>query len=228
MPNHPHPAARSERPPLALTRKPERGVPDRAALDGFLDTQWWGVLAVGGPAGSPPVAVPTLYLREGDDLVFHASTGAGALGRRGAATAATFCVTVMDALVVAHTTFDSSANYRSAVISGELEAVTDRDPAKLLRAFGDAIIPGRSGETRDFLRKEIAATHMSRLRITDGQWLLKERRGQAGEPDEETRAWGGVVPISTVYGEPEAAPWSQAEVPASVRTLVATSAAPEV
>ena len=57
------------------------------------------------------------------------------------------------------------------------------------------------------------------LPIAPGSWLYKERQGQASEPGEPTDAWGGVVPIVTSWGDPVAAPWTDTEVPASVRRL---------
>ena len=60
---------------MRLTRKPDRGVDDRAALDAFLDEQLSGVLATV-HEGRPHV-IPIAYARDGDRLLFHGSTGAG-------------------------------------------------------------------------------------------------------------------------------------------------------
>ena len=60
-----------------LQRFPEQGVTDRAALDALLDSQWVGVLSC--VVDGLPLAVPMLYARDGDRLLLHGSTGAGAL-----------------------------------------------------------------------------------------------------------------------------------------------------
>ena len=60
-----------------LHRLPEYGVTDRAALDALLDSQWAGVLST--VADGAPLAVPMLYARDGDRVLLHGSTGAGAL-----------------------------------------------------------------------------------------------------------------------------------------------------
>lgn len=107
-----------------VTRKYGRQSTARAALEEFLDGQWWGVLSVGDvarPNGKVrPLAVPTLFVRHKDRILIHGSTGAGTLGVKGAGRQVAFCVTAMDALVLAHSTFDSSVHYRSAVVYGEV------------------------------------------------------------------------------------------------------------
>jgi nitroimidazol reductase NimA-like FMN-containing flavoprotein (pyridoxamine 5'-phosphate oxidase superfamily) len=207
-----------------LTRKEGRQATERAALDEFLDGQWWGVLNLGGVArrdGSiRPLAVPTLFVRHEDRILMHGSTGAGALGVAGKTTSAAFCVTAMDALVVAHSTFDSSVHYRSAVLYGDLQAASREDRAVLLERFSDLLLPGRSAEVRGMTPKEIAATNVVALPITDGDWVYKVNDGPVSAPDEETDAWAGTVPFTVNYGTPCRAPWSSAELPNSVRTLV--------
>lgn len=212
-----------------LNRKYGRQSTARAALDEFLDGQWWGVLNVGDvarPNGTVrPVAVPTLYVRHEDRILIHGSTGAGTLGVKGAGRQVAFCVTAMDALVVAHSTFDSSVHYRSAVLYGEVQPARREDRAALLERFSELLIPGRTAEVRAMLPKEIAATNVISLPIIDGDWVYKVNGGPMAEPDEETTAWAGIVPLSVTYGEPQRADWSTADLPDSVRALVAAGGA---
>ncbi|TSI19723.1 pyridoxamine 5'-phosphate oxidase family protein [Brevibacterium aurantiacum] len=232
---------------LHITRKPERQSTDLEKLEGLLDEQWWGVLSISRDAATGPavITIPTLFVRVGDRILVHGSTGAGALGTNSttthADTAATIssgspegegstpppaslplslCVTSMDGLVLAHSTFDSSVNYRSAVVYGHLESAAPADREALLLSFTDRLVPGRNAEVRAMTRKEIAATNVSVLRITDGQWVYKERTGDVGVPDENTKAWGGVIPFTTSYAEPQTAEWARGrEIPDSVRQL---------
>ncbi|NLH69951.1 MAG: pyridoxamine 5'-phosphate oxidase family protein [Brooklawnia sp.] len=60
---------------MRLTRKPDRAVDHRAALDAFLDEQLSGVLATV-HEGRPHV-IPIVYARDGDRLLFHGSTVPG-------------------------------------------------------------------------------------------------------------------------------------------------------
>lgn len=207
-----------------LTRKEGRQHTERTALDEFLDGQWWGVLNLGNVTRrngrSRPLAVPTLFVRQGERLLMHGSTGAGALGVGRGPVSAAFCVTAMDALVVAHSTFDSSVHYRSAVVYGDLEPARREDREVLLDRFSELLLPGRTSEVRAMTPKEVAATNVVALPIVDGDWVYKVNSGPVSEPDEETDAWAGTVPFTIDYGTPRRADWSSATLPDSVRRLV--------
>lgn len=56
-------------------------------------------------------------------------------------------VTLLDGLVLARSTFHHSMNYRSCVILGTAEAVTDLEEKRVaLEAIVDHIVPGRGLE----------------------------------------------------------------------------------
>lgn len=204
-----------------LRRLTDRARSERADLDALLDEVLTGTLST--VVDGRPWVVPMLFARDGDRVLLHGSTGAGALRHVAAGAPAVFSVMVVDGLVVAHTTFDSSANYRSAVIHGVLTPLTGEDRETSLDRISERLIPGRTAEVRPMLPKEVAATLAMELPITDGQWVLKARSGGASAPDEETDAWSGVVPLRVVAGDPEPAPWSveaATPVPASVSAFV--------
>ncbi|NYD41894.1 pyridoxamine 5'-phosphate oxidase family protein [Nocardioides panaciterrulae] len=204
----------------ALNRFPELGVPDRAALDALLDSQWAGVLSCA--VDGEPLAVPMLYARDGDRILLHGSTGAGALRHVATGASAVLTVFTLDALVVAPTTFESSVNYRSATVRGRLDTVEDRERA--LDLFSDEIIPGRIDEVRRPSRRELAATEVLSLPIAEGSWLLKVASGWPATPEEagaDPAVWSGVVPVRRVLDQPVPAPWaSDLAVPPSVRSLL--------
>lgn len=203
----------------ALGRHPERGSQDRALLDELLTTVPTGVLSAVGPDGEP-WAVPLLHALDGDRLLFHGSTGSGML--RGLADGApvVYTVFIQDSWVVGPSTFSSSADYRSATLTGSLEQVTGDGKDRALEILAEAMLPGRTEEVREPTRRERAATGVLALRITEGAWLYKARTHGVGEPDERTDAWCGVVPVRRCLGEPERAPWCEADEPESVRRLV--------
>ena len=201
---------------LALHRHKERGSTERAVLDTILDDVLAGTLST--VVDGEPWVVPMLFARQGDRILLHGSTGAGALRHVATGAPAALAVIAVDALVVGHTTFDSSANYRSAVVHGSLTPLPDDERAAALEALSERILPGRSAEVRPMSRQEMAKTLVMSMPITPGRFLAKTRTGQASAPDEETRAWHGVVELRTVALDPEPAPTSTAaEVPRSVR-----------
>lgn len=203
-------------PDLTLNRHKERGSTERAALDAILDDVLAGTLST--VVDGQPWVVPMLFARQGDRILLHGSTGAGALRHVAAGAPAAFAVIAVDALVVGHSTFDSSANYRSAVVHGHLTTLDDAERATALDDISERILPGRTSEVRPMTRQEQAKTLAMALPITDGRFMVKTRTGTASPPDEETDAWHGHVELRTVASEPVAAPTSRAtEVPRSVR-----------
>ncbi|PTR31871.1 hypothetical protein C8K36_101910 [Rhodococcus sp. OK519] len=204
---------------LRIRRLPERSSDSRSELDSILDACPFGTLAT--VVDGQPWAVPMLYARLGDRILLHGSTGAGALRQVAAGAPASLCVTLLDGIVVADNLFNSSANYRSAVVRGNL-ATLERDEAECaLVELSDALIPGRSAEVRPSTRKELAATLTIALPIEAGNWTVKTRCAPPSAGDSDPGVWAGVVPIRIVAGEPVPAPWVGADVPvpASVKAL---------
>ena len=202
-----------------ISRHRERATDSRDALDDLLDAVPVGTLST--VVDGWPWVVPMLLARCGDRIVLHGSTGAGALRHVASGAPAVLCVTALDGIVVGPTTFSSSANYRSAVVEGVLTPLEDTERAEALEALADRLIPGRPDEVRPMTDKELAATLAVALPIVSGQWTVKARSGPPAPPEEPTRAWSGVVPLTQTWGPPEPSPWvtAGAEVPPSVRRL---------
>lgn len=204
-----------------LTRLRERGHSDRAELIEFLAGQFVAHIAVN--AGDHPVALPVAYAldREGDQLYVHGSVAAGWLSR---AHGTTVCVTVtaLDGLVLARSGFHHSMNYRSAVVIGEARLVdADAERAKALDLVVDQIVPGRSATLRQSTRKELAATAVLAVPLTEAS-LKSRAHGVGDEPEDiEAGTWAGVVPLRIVAGEIESDPLTSAPVPADVAARVA-------
>lgn len=128
-------------------------------------------------------------------------------------------MTHADALIVADTAFDHSMNYRSAVLRGALTPESI-DGAKLLDAFTDKLLPGRSAELRPNSRKELAATTVLTFPITEDNWITKARTGGASSSE---GGWSGVLPLRKGYARIEPTPGQDHPVPASVRAALDTS-----
>ncbi len=213
-------------PVTELNRHPERARTDRQALDDLLDDVPAGTLST--VVDAHPWVVPMLYARDGDRVILHGSTAAGALRQIAAGAPVALCVFALDGLVVAHSTFESSANYRSAVVQGVAEVLAGTAKTEALQRFSDRLLPGRNAEVVAMTAKEQAATLTFTLPIVDGQWVLKTRTGHADPPEGPTDAWCGVIPLHTVAGPPEPAPWTARDtpVPASVRAVLARRTIP--
>ncbi|PIE26947.1 MAG: pyridoxamine 5'-phosphate oxidase [Micrococcales bacterium] len=205
-----------------LTRKSDRGCQERAALDELLDSVHTGVLST--VLDGAPWSVPMLFVRDGDRVLLHGSTGAGALQHVAAGAPVTLTVFSLDGLVLAWNAFQSSANYRSAVLRGYAKVLCRDEAAQALATLTDSLLPGRTAEIPSATTKEIAATMCLWLPIEDGSWLFKSRTGGSTPPPQgQTDTWTGVVPLRVVAGEPLRDSWNHAgvEVSDAVRAVVA-------
>lgn len=204
-----------------VNRHSERSRHDRGELYRVLDAGHH-VGSLSTVVDDKPWVVPILYAWVGDRILMHGSVGAGALRRVSAGVPAALCVAHIDGLVYAHTLFDSSANYRSAVVHGSLTALDGDDARRAMTDLSDCIMPGRSAEVPDHTKKQMAATMALVMDIVDGQWTVKIREENVGKPSESEcnpELWTGVLPIVSAYGTPQAAPHHVAGLPISPSIL---------
>lgn len=161
-------------------------------------------------------ALPTAHWREGDHLYIH---GARASRMLQALTEGECCVTVasIDGLVLARSAFHHSMNYRSAAIYGRFEAVEDAAHKEAaLRAFIEALAPGRWAQLRPVSAKELKATTVLRLPLTEASVKIRNWGVKDDAEDMDWPVWAGVVPLATVAGVPQTDPDSVVrEVPAA-------------
>ncbi|MGD9529270.1 pyridoxamine 5'-phosphate oxidase family protein [Pseudonocardia sp.] len=205
-----------------LTRLRERARTDRADLYTVLDAGL--VCHVGLVVDGAPVVIPTGYGRLDDTLYLHGSTGAGWL-RRAAGAPVCATVTHLDGIVYARSVFHHSMNYRSAVIHGTLRTVTDLGEVDAaLAAIVEHLAPGSWEHARRPDRRELAATVVLALDLAEAS--VKVRTGPPGDDESDITQggrWAGVLPLTTVFGEPVPCPTLEpaATTPPHVRGRVA-------
>jgi nitroimidazol reductase NimA-like FMN-containing flavoprotein (pyridoxamine 5'-phosphate oxidase superfamily) len=208
-------------PSTRVSRLPEKQNSSRSRLDELLDATPLATIAL--MRDDHPVIFPVGFARIDDELVIHGSTGSPWLRQLAGGAPAAVCITALDGVLVARSGFESSFQFRSAVLFGTFEPVPEPDKVRYLEMLTDTFIPGRVGELRASSSKELAATMALRMPITDENWSLKIGDGwpEDGEEDVAAGAWAGVVPLSTVYGEPRRAPDCDpaTPVPDSVRAM---------
>lgn len=200
-------------PSTRVSRLPEKQVTSRQALFAVLDSTPLATVAL--MRDGQPVIFPTGFARVGEELVIHGSTGSPWMRALAAGASAAVSVTLLDGVVVARSGFESSFHYRSAVLFGAFDRVDEPEKVDYLEALTDAFIPGRVAELRSSTRKELAATQVLRLAITDTNWSLKISDGWSEDPPEDVAAgvWAGVVPMAVRYGDPQRAPDCAESIP---------------
>lgn len=191
----------SSTPRTALNRHRERGRTGRDDLYAVLDT---GLIChLGVIADGVPRVLPTGYGRLRDILYLHGSS-ANSTFMSGAGREVCVTVTHLDGLVCARSVFNHSMNYRSAMIFGVARLLTD--PAErlvALRVITEQLVPGQWSYARQPSNKELAATSVLALPLTEASVKIRSG-GPSDEPEDyATDLWAGVVPVTMVFGEPE-------------------------
>ena len=192
-------------PRARVRRLPERAHYDRETIHAILDAAL--ICHVGISREDGPLVVPTLFGRIDDTIYLHGSVASGNL--RTMRTGAEVCVTatIVDGLVLARSRFNSSMNYRSAVVFGRTRQVTDPEERdRALRAISDHILPGRWEDARQPNRTEDLQTAIVAVDIDEASAKIRNW-GVGDEPEDlALGVWAGVVPLRLVAGEPEPDP----------------------
>ena len=177
-----------------VVREPHRGAYDRETIYKILDEGF--VCHVGFSTNGQPFVIPTLYARVGDAIYFHGSAASRML--RGASSGICVCVTVTltDGFVLARSVFNHSMNYRSVVALGKATLV-DAAVEKLeaLRAFTEKILPGRWEDARQPNEKELKATSILKLPLTEVSAKIRSGPVEDDQEDYALPVWAGIVPL---------------------------------
>jgi uncharacterized protein len=184
-----------------IRRKPERGTYDRELIYSILDEAF--VCQVGFIVERLPYVVPTNYVRVSDKLFLHGSTASRLMRTLGSGAPFCLSVTLLDGIVLSPTATGHSVNYRSVVVMGKAEQITD-SAAKLaaMRDFVEYVIRGRWAEVRPPGEQELKATMVLAVPLVEVS--AKVRTGFAVDDDEEYAgsAWTGLIPFKWVAQTP--------------------------
>jgi nitroimidazol reductase NimA-like FMN-containing flavoprotein (pyridoxamine 5'-phosphate oxidase superfamily) len=146
--------------------------------------------------------IPTAYGRKDDTLYIHGSSKNYMLNQ--IINGDTICigVTHLDGIVLARTLFDTSANYRSVVLFGKAELVTDHEGRmEGLRIITENIIKGRWNEVPVGSPNQLKATMVVKFTIDRASAKIRDGgpKGDEGNVDE---VWSGHIPLSLRALEP--------------------------
>lgn len=188
--------APSER--TTVTRYPNRGHYDRAAIDDALDAGLISHLAMA--QNETPRLIPMMFVRRGDIVYIHCAAGSPLGQRLRSGIEVCLGVTTIDGLVLARSVRMHSMNYRSVVLFGTPAYVDDEDVKReMFVALLEKQVPGRSSVVRAPSRKELAQAWVFGLPIEEAS--AKVRTGGAFDNPDDLRSdvWGGELQIRTSY-----------------------------
>ena len=180
---------------------PERGRYDLETIHAILDEAL--ICHVGFVVEGRPVVIPTIHTRVDDALYFHGSPAAGMLRNLKGGADACVTVTLLDGLVLARSAFHHSMNYRSAVVFGKAEEVTDREEKlRVLAALVEHVCRGRSADVRGPNEGELKQTIVLRLPIAEASAKVRTGGPSDDEADYALPIWAGVLPLTLTPGAP--------------------------
>jgi uncharacterized protein len=215
--------ASKARPRHQVRRIKERARYEREDVYRILDASW--IAHVGFSIDGQPFVIPMLYARQGDNIFLHGSIASRLQQQLATGIDVCLSVTLIDGLVLAKSHFHHSTNYRSVVVFGRASAISDAaDKVAALAHFVEAMIPGRSGESRAPDANELAATSVLRLEIADASAKLRTGGPKDDPADRELPVWAGVVPVDLQYGtaQPDSDLSAGIALPESVQRLFAS------
>lgn len=187
-------------PRTRVRRKPERAHYETGAIQAIVDAT--PICTVAFQIDGRVHAIPTLHWRDGDYLYIH---GAKASRMLRALTEDEACITIAlaDGLVLARSAMHHSLNYRSVVIYGRFELVSD--PAakeSSLRALIENLYPGRWETLRPISDKELNATSVLRIPLSEASAKVRDMGAKDDDEDLDWPVWAGVIPLNTTTGTP--------------------------
>jgi nitroimidazol reductase NimA-like FMN-containing flavoprotein (pyridoxamine 5'-phosphate oxidase superfamily) len=173
-----------------LRRLPARGEFSREAIYAILDEAF--LCHIGFVHEGRPAIIPTAFGRDGDFLFVHGSNKNRALlailGEE-----ACLSVMLMDGFVLARSTFHHSFNYRSVIVYGKGEEVTDaEEKLRAVNCITNHIVPGRTAEARTPNEKELRATLVVRLPLDECSAKVRTGGPKDDEEDMGMPVWAGV------------------------------------
>ena len=184
-----------------LVREAHRAIYDREAIYKILDEAFVG--HVGFAIENQPFVIPTMFARIGDHIYLHGSAASRML--RSLANGVPVCITVTltDGLVLARSVFNHSMNYRSVVALGRATLIDDAaEKLRALQAFTEKLIPGRWNDARQPNERELQATSILKLPLTEISAKVRTGDVEDDADDYARSVWAGVIPLRLTADPP--------------------------
>jgi hypothetical protein len=189
----------------SVRRLPDRSRYDRETIDAILDEGF--VCHVGFVDDGQPFVIPSVYARIGDRVAVHGSAASRMMRVLAQGAPASLAVTLVDGLVLARSAFHHSVNYRSVVVLGRAEEVTDpQAKRRALDAIVEHVAPGRAAEVRPPSDLELRATRVVTLPLEEASAKLRVGPPKDDEDDLSRPCWAGELPLRLAALDPVADP----------------------
>ncbi len=148
-----------------------------------------------------PGVVPMMYGRDGETIYLHGARKARVIRLLAETEQACLNVTLLDGIVFARSTFNSSMNYRSVTVFGSPRLIEgNNEKLRAMRLISEHTMAGRWDEVRDSHEREVKMTGVIEFAIESASAKISTGKPEDEEEDYKIPVWAGVLPISTVIG----------------------------
>lgn len=183
-----------------IKRGANRAVYDKKVLFEILDAGF--VCHVAFRHEDQTMMIPTAYGRYEDYIYLHGSGKNFMLNQIINGQTICIAVTHLDGIVLARTLFDTGVNYRSAVLFGKCQLVTDEDERMLgLKVITENVLRGRWDEVPVGSPNELKATMVVKVKIESASAKLRNE-GPKGDEEKNNVVWSGHIPLVMKALEP--------------------------
>ena len=183
-----------------LHRVPHKEIKDRQVLHQILDAALVG--HVGFVHEDQPFVIPVAIARHEDSLLLHGSKASRLFKTLASGVSCAVSVTILDALVLARSAFESSMNYRSALVLGVARELEGEEKVRAFDALTDHLLPGRRASLRPTNDAEIKQTTILELPLDEASVKISHKFPADDEEDLSWPVWAGNIPIEHRYGTP--------------------------
>jgi len=186
---------------IKVKRSPKRGFYDKETVYKILDQNF--ICQVAFVYDGYPVIIPTIYGRLKNNIYLHGSPVSRMLQTLEKGNPISINVTQVDGIVLARSAFHHSLNYQSVTIFGNAIVVDNEiERMKVLEIISNQIIPDRWDEVRLPNKKELKATQILKIEISEASAKIRKGPPIDDKKDYNLPIWAGVVPINKSFGNP--------------------------
>lgn len=180
----------------SITRLPKRGSYNADTIHSILDEAYFCTLSY--VREGTAFQIPTGFVRIGEKLYIHGSVGSFYMRELASAKPlVSIGVMLVDGMVLARSAFHHSVNYRSVVLFGRPELVTDEvELYNALEQFTEKICPGRWADIRKPDKGEWKATMVLSFAITEASAKIRSGAPKDDATDYDLDIWAGVIPTA--------------------------------
>ena len=180
-----------------ITRLAKRGAYEKETVYSILDEALFCTLAY--VRNGQAFQIPTGFCRIDNKIYIHGSVGSFYMRElRDHPQEISVAVTLLDAIVLARSAFHHSVNYRSVILFGTMELVTqEQELYHALEVFTNKMCPGRWNDIRMPNDGEWKATMVMSMEIKEASAKIRASGPKDDEEDYNLPIWAGILPIQT-------------------------------